>query len=150
MKDIPESYFNKAEHEFTRFLKSYKKRKDAISASPINWDKLSDDDLKEIYKASYKKLRQVLKPILLNEANDKEILPLLSKLMALIPSYYVRYPLRQEIILNNLKQEVHFHETDHDKFWILPQDIFLSCIAVCPHATLGYIVSKLFIACICA
>ena len=146
LKGIKKSDINKADYEFTRFLKSYKKKKERSSDSPINWDNLSDDDFKEIYKASYKKLQQVLKPILLNEADDKDILLLLSRLMTLIPDYFVGYPLRQEIILNNLKQEVHFHETDHDKFWILSKDTFLCWLAACHNAKLGYNVSKVFLA----
>ena len=146
MKDIPESYFDKAEYSFDQFIRQYKKKKERSSDSPINWNKLSDDDFKEIYKASDKRLRQVLEPILSQEPDDKQILPFLYRLMKRIPSYYPSYPIRQAIILKNLKQDVHFQDTDQDKFWVLSNETFMGWLAACHKNKLRYNTAKVFLA----
>lgn len=146
MTDIPKSHFTKAKFLFNQFIRNYKKKKELSSDSPINWNKLSDDDFKEIYKASYIKLRQVLEPILSQEPDDKEILPFLYRLMKLIPSYYPNYPIRQAIILKNLKQEVLFGDTDHDKFWVLSKETFMGWLGACHKNKLRYNTAKVFLA----
>ena len=66
--------------------------------------------------------------------------------MKLIPSYYPTYPIRQAIILKNLKQDVHFQDTDHDKFWVLSNETFMGWLAACHKNKLRYNTAKVFLA----
>ena len=137
---------DKASVTFNDFLKSYIKNKNDASISPIDWNNLPLKEQQDIFKASYLRLRQVLEPILSQEPDDKQILPFLYRLMKLIPSYYPNYPIRQALILKNLKQEVHFQDTNQDKFWLLSIDTFRGWLAACHKNKLRYNTTKVFLA----